>query len=510
MNKNEIKIVERTDADYTELIKDIRKKGKIISIKPIDLSHQKILSNNIDNFIEKNKGLKNSDFLLGFLKKLKEIVVEEIPEDKKQFALDKHWEKLNLQINQEIDSLINHLNVIKKDSEMKNKLFKLGDYNKIFQEDDLMLINSVARNKQNKKVKLNKSPKLANKSQQAKYYTKDDEDEDGKSESEYESENESESEDINLEDNIEAEIFKEANKKRHMRIEKNIKHYLFNFFRSSLAIVKNNAFDKYQNFEMNSQWKYLIYYREHKDLFTKVYNLFDSMTQDLDLFIGTNNKYFTYQNASLFFRCIFLILINQMIEFKYEKKKSKRENEAIRADQDDLDLSDNMDVNFEKSELELQNFNMKNFSEQKVIILYVSQIIERIVKEERDFNELTQSYMTIISNRKQEERVRKNLNLIAILAQDGRKDLRKAILEQKRLGLIDYEDFQDILAEEIDAGNDNVAPFDRDMELLDELNDNEDIQGHVVEEKRKQKLLEYDEADEDSYVPGEEDDYDDF
>jgi hypothetical protein len=106
--------------------------------------------------------------------------------------------------------------------------------------------------------------------------------------------------------------------------------------------------------------------------------------------------------------------------------------------------------------------------------------------------------MTIISNRKQEERVRKNLNLIAILAQDGRKDLRKAILEQKRLGLIDYEDFQDILAEEIDGGNDNVPTFDRDMELLDELNDNEDVQGHVVEEKRKQKLLEYEEADEDS------------
>ena len=118
--------------------------------------------------------------------------------------------------------------------------------------------------------------------------------------------------------------------------------------------------------------------------------------------------------------------------------------------------------------------------------------------------------MTIVTTRKQEERVRKNLNLFAILAQDGRKDLRRVILDQKRLGLIDYEDFEDILNQDIQAGEDKPA-FDRDMELLDELNENEDIDGHIIEEKRKQKMNDYDvDDDEYSYVAGEDDDIEDF
>ena len=64
-------------------------------------------------------------------------------------------------------------------------------------------------------------------------------------------------------------------------------------------------------------------------------------------------------------------------------------------------------------------------------------------KEEDDFNQLTQSYMITVANRKLEERNRKNLKLITILAQDGKKDLRKVIMDQKRLGLIDYEDFEE-------------------------------------------------------------------
>jgi hypothetical protein len=49
------------------------------------------------------------------------------------------------------------------------------------------------------------------------------------------------------------------------------------------------------------------------------------------------------------------------------------------------------------------------------------------------------------------------------------------------------------------------------MELLDELNENEDIDGHIIEEKRKQKMNDYDvDDDEYSYVAGEDDDIDDF
>ena len=161
-----------------------------------------------------------------------------------------------------------------------------------------------------------------------------------------------------------------------------------------------------------------------------------------------------------------LVALNRMIDIQPEKVKSKKNQLLSKVDQEDIELpmeSDN------KSEEELRIFNSKTFSDQKIVILYISQIIDRIVKEEDDFNQLTQSYMITVANRKLEERNRKNLKLITILAQDGKKDLRKVIMDQKRLGLIDYEDFEDILAKDIQAGEETPA-FDRDMEIIDQLN----------------------------------------
>jgi hypothetical protein len=484
-SKQEIEAIEYTDNDYNDLLNAIHKKGKIITIKPIDLSHQKILTNNIDNYIKKNSGLKHSEFLNGFITKLKEIINTENTgknENVIEQELEKHWNKLNQQITEEIDTLVNHLSTIKKDPELKNRLFKLGDYNKIYQDDDLMIIEN---KKHKSEQKYSTSKELKN-----KINSQSDSDEDGK---------------INVDNES---LYKNANNKRYIRMEKNLKNYLFNYFRTSLAIIKNNAFDKYRSFDMNTHWKYLVYYREYQELFNKIYTIFNDLTQDLDLFIGTNHKYFNYQSACLFFKCIMFIILNQMIEYKPEKKKSKNIQFTSKVDQEDIDLI--ADFNKDKSEDDIRNFNLKVFSDQKIIIQYIYQIIEKIIKEENDFNQLTQEYMTIVTTRKQEERVRKNLNLIAILAQDGRKDLRRVILDQKRLGLIDYEDFEDILNEDIQAGEDKPA-FDRDMELLDEMNENSDIDGHIIEEKKRQKMLDYDVADDEySYIAGEDDDIEDF
>jgi hypothetical protein len=470
--KQEIQSIERNDVDYYDLLRSIHKKGKIITVKPVDLVQQNIINNTIDNFISKNPGIKSSKFIFGFLNKLKELITKD--DDRE---LEKHWTLLTQQISEEIETLTNYLTTIKKDVDMKNRLFKLGDYNKIYQEDDLLHIN------------LNNSKSSSSSISSSKSKSK--------------SSSNDEEEDVN---DI---LYKEANNKRYIRMEKNLKNYLFNFFRTSLALVKNNAFDKYRNFDMNTQWKYLIYYREYQDLFSKIFELFNSLTVDLDLFIGTNNKYFTYQNACEFFKCMMLIILNQMIEYKPENKKEKNVQFTSRVDADEIDnLIFNFDTN--KADEDIRNFNIKQFSDQKIIILYIYQIIERIFKEEDEFNQLTQGYMTIVTTRKQEERIRKNLNLIAILAQDGRKDLRRVILDQKRLGLIDYEDFEDILNEDIQAGEDKPA-YDRDMELIDELNQNSDIDGHIIEEKKKEKMLEYDiNDDEYSYLAGEDDDIEDF
>jgi hypothetical protein len=478
-SKQEIQEKEYSDVDYYDLLNTIYKRGKILTVKPVDLSHQKILTQNIDNYMFKNAtGLKSSEFLSGFLTKLKDIVNDQMPEDKKSQELEKHWSRLSQQISEEAETLANHLSTIKKDPSLKNRLFKLGDYNKIYQEDDLMSIDSEAE-----KIKL-----------EQKYSS-------------------SSSSSLREEEENKYELmYREANNKRYIRMEKNLKNYLFNFFRSSLAIIKNNAYDKYRSFDMNPQWKYLIYYRDYQELFGKIYEVFMNLTQDLELFMGTGHRYFNYQNVCLLFKCVMFIVLNKMIEYKPEKQKGKNMQFTTKVDQEDIDMmvdfgSGNQET---KSDEDVRNFNLKVFSDQKIIILYIYQIVERIIKEEDDFNQLTQNYMTIVTTRKQEERVRKNLNLFAILAQDGRKDLRRVILDQKRLGLIDYEDFEDILNQDIQAGEDKPA-FDRDMELLDELNENEDIDGHIIEEKRKQKMNDYDvDDDEYSYVAGEDDDIDDF
>ena len=469
-SKSEIFNEEHSEQDYKDLVVTIQKKGKIISVKPVDLNFETILANNIDNFLKKNTKIKSTDFIHEFLTNLKETVTttdEDFAKAQqmkyksgKQFAkqigkqlskqneIEKQWSLLDQQLDKQIDILVGYLSTIRKDSDLKHKLFKMGDYTKIYQEDDIVDIKSNDPN-----------------------------------------------------------LFKEGVKKRYARMEKNIKHYLFNFFRSSLSIIKNNAFDKYHSFDMNPQWKYLIYYRDYQPLFKRVFELFNGLTQDLELFNGSNNPFFTYQNSISMLKYIMIFVLNKMIEIEPEKNKKRDLKFTSKSDLDDIDLT--IDLK-EQTEFDSRIINLKTFSDQKAIILYISQIIDRIIKEEDDFSQLTQSYMTGVATRKLEERNRKNLNIIAILAQDGRKDLRRVIMDQKRLGLIDYEDFADILADEIAAGEDKPA-FDRDMELIDELNNMEDVDGHVIEEKIRQKLLDQEiEDDEYSYVQGEDDDIDEF
>ncbi len=475
-SKAEIKQSERNDFDYSDLVTSIQNKGKLHTPSLADLSHQKIITHTIQNYLDKNKEVKKGEFLHSFLTKLVELMNDEeleissktskTPKYNKSFEIEKHWSKLDQQINQELESLVKHLSTIRKDPEIKNKLFRMGDYSKIYQEDDLKDIKDFSSQNGDK-------------------------DDSGSG----------------------SDIFKEANNKRQIRMEKNLKHYLFNFFRSSLAIIKNNAFDKYRSFDMNPQWKYLIYYKDYQPLFKRVFEIFNGFTNDLELFNGTRYKYFNYHNCNNLLKCIMLISLNRMIDIQPEKEKEKgfgksKKNQLLsKVGQEEVDLVFDGES---KTEEELRIFNLKIFSDQKIIILYVSQIIDRIVKEEEDFNQLTQSYMITVANRKLEERNRKNLKLITILAQDGKKDLRKVIMDQKRLGLIDYEDFEDILAKDIQAGEDTPA-FDRDMEIIDQLNELEGVDGHVIEEKKRQKLLDYEvEEDEYSYVAGEDDDIDEF
>ena len=535
-SKKEIIEKEYNQGDYNDLINNIQIKGKIQTIKPQELNQQTILTKNIEQFLKVNKGINKDDFIYGFLLKFKNLINDEdididvkknknkninfemsgtdtdteltdkdktdktdksdsessetfknkikIKVDKKDKSreIEKHWSKLELQINQEVDLLVSHLSSVKKEQDFKNKIFKLGDYNKIYQEDDMQQAN------------LNKDRTTKNK--------KWDSSSSSLSLSKEEEEDETNS------------MFKEASNKRHIRIEKNLKHYFNNFFRSSLSIIKNNAFDKYRTFDMNVQWKYLVYYRDYQPLFKKAYDLFDSMTKDLDLFNGSNYKYFTYQNSNKLLKCILLIVLNRMIEQEPHKnkdknKKDKKQNTKMSQEDIELNLNFENEIKTEKSEDDLRLHNLKVFSDQKIIILYISQVLDRIIREEEDFNQLTQNYMTTVNTRKLEERNRKNLNIIATLAQDGRKDLRKVIMDQKRLGLISYEDFGDILAKEIDAGED-ISEFDRDMELINDLRENEDISGDLIEEKIKEKIYEREVEEEYSYVPGEDEDYDDF
>ncbi len=455
--KTEILNVEHNEGDFQQLVLNIQRKGKIESEKPIDLGYKRILSLNIDNYLNKNKLIEKTDFIHEFLTTLKKLINDEKgKEDEKdeedepkktkkvkpEYDLEKHWSKLEQQLDLEIDTFVSHISSIRKDPDLKQKLFRMGDYAKIYQEE----------------VNNNENP----------------------------------------------DSFEEINMKRALRTEKNLKHYMFDFFRSSLAIIKNNAFDKYRSFDMNPQWKYLINYREYQSLFKRVFELFNNMTQDIDLFKGSMNSYFTYQNSNSLIKYIMFVILNKMISMQPEKKKSKQMQLLIKADVEDIDLT------MDEKEANSQMFNLKVFSDQKIILLYISQIIDKIVKEEEDFSQLTKTYMATVESRKLEERNRKNLNLIKILANDDRKDLRKVLADQKRLGLIDYEDYADILEKEIAAGED-VPAFDRDMELIDELNNMDDVDGHVIEEKKRQKLLDYEvEEDEYSYVAGEDDDIEDF
>jgi hypothetical protein len=230
-SKSEIKQIEKNDVDYSNLITNIQNKGKLHTVKPVDLSHQKIITTTIENYINKNKEVKKDEFLHSFLTKLVELINEDdIPSETKHskvkynkvFEIEKHWSKLDQQINQEMETLVRHLASIRKDPDLKNKLFRMGDYSKIYQEDDMKDVKSTEINT----------------------------DDDGNS------------------------LFKEANNKRQIRMEKNLKHYLFNFFRTSLAIIKNNAFDKYRSFDMNTQWKYLVYYNDYQSLFKRLFEIF--------------------------------------------------------------------------------------------------------------------------------------------------------------------------------------------------------------------------------------------
>ncbi len=320
-SKSEIKQSERNDFDYSDLVKSIQNKGKLHTPSLADLSHQKIITNTIQNYLDKNKEVNKGEFLHSFLTKLVELLNEEDNSSSKSskfnksFEIEKHWSKLDQQINQELESLVKNLSTIRKDPDLKTKLFRMGDYSKIYQEDDL------------KDLK-----------------------------------------DLKDKEGDESDIFKEANNKRQIRMEKNLKHYLLNFFRSSLAIIKNNAFDKYRSFDMNPQWKYLVYYKDYQPLFKRVFDIFSGFTNDVELFNGTRYKYFTYHNCNNLLKCIMLITLNRMIDIQPEKEKGKEKGKGksqrsqliSKVGQEEVDLAFDGES---KTEEELRIFNLKIFSD---------------------------------------------------------------------------------------------------------------------------------------------------
>ena len=459
-SRPEILGTDYSDQDYNQLIHDIRNKGKITVVKPAELNHKKILVKSIQNYLSKNDQIKDGDFLAVFLNGFINLLENE---NLTQKDLGKHWAKLDQQINQEVSTLVQHLNVIKNYKDMKDKLYRLGDYSNLYHQEDVANIDKEPKEKQ-------------------------------------------------------GDLFKEANHKRYMRFEKNIRHYIFNFFRLTLAKIKNGSFDDFQPTEINEQWKDLQQFKNNRKLFSEAFKTFSGLTNCLETIKGSQYNHFTYFNSSSIYKCILLIILNRIISTQPKSKNSTKSGSVVRKNDENEELDDNLqDITINKDEdskkdLDDQNrnFNLQKFSDQKIMILYVDIILNKIMKEEDTFDHLTQDYMTIVADGAKEERNRKNLKLIAHLAAEGRKDLRKVIMDQKRLGLIDYEDFADILQKDIQAGEDQPL-FDRDMEILDELAENPDIPGDVIEKKRQEKLMDYAiEEDEESYVAGEDDDFDDF
>jgi len=450
-SKPEILGTEYTDQDYHQLVHDIRKNGEVSIVQPAELSHRDILIQSIQNWMAKSPEIKSGDFLDGFLIKLIGLLNED---EIKIKDLNKHWNKLDQQINHEVSTLAQHLDVLKKDTQMKEKLHRLGDYRNLYQQEDIANIDFAPKEQQ-------------------------------------------------------GDLFKSATNTRYMRFERNLKHYIFNFFRPTLAKIKNNAFDSYQMAEINEQWKDLVQFKQNRKLFKEAFRIFKGLTNGLEQLKGSEYKHFTFSNSSSLFKCILLIILNRMIDSQPEKKGSTEYSFVVKNDQGEPDLDLDLEGTRNLDE-DIRNFNLQKFSDQKVMILYIDIILAKIMREEETFDRLTQSYMTIVADAAKEERNRKNLKLIAHLATEGRKDLRKVIMDQKRLGLIDYEDFADILQKDIEAGEDQPI-FDRDMEVLDQLGENPDVAGHLIEEKRQDKMMEYEiEENEYSYVAGEEDDFEEF
>jgi hypothetical protein len=451
-NRSKIIGTDYSDQDYYELINDIRKKGKLTIIKPAELNHRKILIQNIQNYLSKNNEIKDGDFLGGFLNNFINLLETE---NLAQKELGKHWNKLDQQINQEVSTLTQHLNVLKSNPHMKDKLYRLGDYSNLYQQEDIVNIDKEPKEKQ-------------------------------------------------------GDLFKEATHKRYMRFEKNIKHYIFNFFRLTLAKIKNGSFDDFQTTELNEQWKELHQFKDNRKLFAEAFKIFSGLTNCLETIKGSQYNHFTYFNSCSLYKCILLIILNRIISVQPKSKNSSRSGLVVRKNDDtEEEISVDQEEGTQKDmDDQIRHFNLQKFSDQKIMILYVDIILNKIMREEDTFDHLTQDYMTIIADGAKEERNRKNLKLIAHLAAEGRKDFRKVIMDQKRLGLIDYEDFADILQKDIQAGEDQPA-FDTDMQQLDDLNENPDVPGDVAEKKRQEKLMEYAiEEDEDTYVPGEDDDDD--
>ena len=452
-SKPEILGSDYSDQEYFDLIHDIRQKGSVSVVQPAELNHREILIQSLENYLGKNYEISEGDFLEGFISGFIKLLNQD-GATQKDFG--KHWNKLDQQINHEVATLAQHLDVLKKDTQMKEKLHRLGDYRNLYQQEDIVNIDKEPKEKQ-------------------------------------------------------GELFKEATSKRYMRFEKNLKHYIFNFYRPTLAKIKNGAFGDYQNNDINEQWKELSQFKDNKKLFREAFRIFVGLTQGLEQIKGSQYNHFTYNNSSNLLKCIMLIILNRIIEAQPKKKNSTEFSFIVKKnDQDEAEMELDLENNQQNMDDQIRNFNLQKFTDQKVMILYVDIILGKIMREEDTFDHLTQDYMTIVADGAKEERNRKNLKLIAHLAAEGRKDLRKVIMDQKRLGLIDYEDFADILEKDIQAGEDQPI-FDRDMEVLDQLAENPDVPGHLIEEKRNDKLLEYEiEENEYSYVAGEDDDLDEF
>ena len=291
-----------------------------------------------------------------------------------------------------------------------------------------------------------------------------------------------------------------ANNERLKMKEANIKKYINTYVRTNIARLKNQHTEAIE--DMGQEWKFLLDFKGQEKIFNKIYKKFTGHVQNIDLIMGINDSYFSYEESSSFLHYVFVKAVASI--FNLHSETNKLEKGMIPEESSDIEESYSSEISSSSAESSSTNFikgiRFKQTEDSKTIAKFVYSILNKIRLDQNQFNELTQAEIHKNVEWQRRRNLKLHLKLFQVMEEEGKRE--EKIIAKAKIAINGYHRIQlekmynVYTGEEIEEGGQRI--------------DQNQDQYLIEDQLREQQLDREDIMEERGYMGQDEDDYDDF